>query len=269
MKPDSSLEIIKIPTSTPYTDEQAQDAVGSILLDTSTIDFTYNDSIPSISAVLIGFGSLTTTNLSEGSNLYFTDERAQDAIGTILVDSSTIDFTYSDATPSITATVITGTSGATIPLLNGNNTHSGTNTFTGETSGTKLAITFSLSTSGLINSDTINYLKSGEVVCTSSRGVIMPRAGSITAITYHWDWTAVAGADSIVADVRKNGTSVLQLNLGTTSAANQAARTTQARNTDTFVAGDELAVSFTPTSESGSNLGTMTNIISLIEVYFD
>lgn len=34
------------------------------------------------------------------------DEAAQDAVGTILVDSATIDFTYTDATPSITAIVI-------------------------------------------------------------------------------------------------------------------------------------------------------------------
>lgn len=33
----------------------------------------------------------------------YTDEQAQDAVGTILVDSAEIDFTYSDATPSITA----------------------------------------------------------------------------------------------------------------------------------------------------------------------
>jgi len=35
----------------------------------------------------------------------YTDEQAQDAIGTILADSGTIDFTYDDATPSITAIV--------------------------------------------------------------------------------------------------------------------------------------------------------------------
>lgn len=36
----------------------------------------------------------------------YTNEEAQDAIGTILVDSSEIDFTYNDATPSITASLI-------------------------------------------------------------------------------------------------------------------------------------------------------------------
>jgi hypothetical protein len=37
----------------------------------------------------------------------YTNEEAQDAVGTILVDSDTIDFTYADATPSITAAVRT------------------------------------------------------------------------------------------------------------------------------------------------------------------
>lgn len=37
----------------------------------------------------------------------YTDEEAQDAVGTILVDSSTIDFSYNDGTPSITGSVIT------------------------------------------------------------------------------------------------------------------------------------------------------------------
>jgi len=36
----------------------------------------------------------------------FTDEKAQDAVGGILVDSTTIDLTYSDGTPSITAAAI-------------------------------------------------------------------------------------------------------------------------------------------------------------------
>lgn len=36
----------------------------------------------------------------------YTDENAQDAVGGIFVDTATIDFTYTDATPSITASVI-------------------------------------------------------------------------------------------------------------------------------------------------------------------
>lgn len=47
--------------------------------------------------------SCTTTNLPEGSNLYFTNERAQDAVGNILTNSPQITFTYNDGTPSISA----------------------------------------------------------------------------------------------------------------------------------------------------------------------
>jgi hypothetical protein len=54
-----------------------------------------------------GIVVLGTDDISEGvTNLYFTDERAQDAVGTILADSSSINFTYTDATPEITAVVL-------------------------------------------------------------------------------------------------------------------------------------------------------------------
>lgn len=39
-----------------YNNEMAQDAVGSILTDTSSIDFTYNDGAPSISAIVLPAG---------------------------------------------------------------------------------------------------------------------------------------------------------------------------------------------------------------------
>ena len=50
---------------------------------------------------------LDTDSLSEGSdNLYYTDERAQDAIGGMIADTTTIDLTYTDATPELKADVI-------------------------------------------------------------------------------------------------------------------------------------------------------------------
>jgi hypothetical protein len=47
-----------------------------------------------------------TDDLTEGSALYFTDERAQDAVGTILQDTE-IQLTYDDITPQITASLDT------------------------------------------------------------------------------------------------------------------------------------------------------------------
>ena len=46
-----------------YTDEQAQDAIGAMLLDTATIDLTYTDATPSLSASVID-GSITEAKLS-------------------------------------------------------------------------------------------------------------------------------------------------------------------------------------------------------------
>jgi Collagen triple helix repeat (20 copies) len=43
----------------------------------------------------------------------YTDEQAQDAIGAMLVDTATIDLTYTDATPALTASVIAGSIGTT------------------------------------------------------------------------------------------------------------------------------------------------------------
>lgn len=122
-----------------YTDEMSQDAVGGILTDTSTINFTYDDTTPQITGDVID-DSITFAkiqNIASGSVLgrttalsgnveeltagtgisiaggqisstvtAYTDEQAQDAVGTILTDSTTIDFTYSDGTPSITADVL-------------------------------------------------------------------------------------------------------------------------------------------------------------------
>lgn len=51
---------------------------------------------------------VNTDEVPEGTtNLYFTDERAQDAVGTILTDTNTVDFTYNDAGNQITADVKT------------------------------------------------------------------------------------------------------------------------------------------------------------------
>lgn len=46
--------------------------------------------------------------MPENGNLYYTDERAQDAIGAIRADSARITLTYSDGTPSLTADLVAG-----------------------------------------------------------------------------------------------------------------------------------------------------------------
>jgi hypothetical protein len=119
-----------------YTNEEAQDAIGSIVVDTETIDVTYTDATPelkwdvkdgsityakmqaitsgkllgaeggtTVEEIAIGTGLSLATNTLSSSITQYTDELAQDAIGTILSDSDDIDFTYNDSTPSISAVV--------------------------------------------------------------------------------------------------------------------------------------------------------------------
>lgn len=53
---------------------------------------------------IVGDEIADTDNLLEGdSNLFFTDERAQDAVGSIIESSDEIHFTYDDSFPSISA----------------------------------------------------------------------------------------------------------------------------------------------------------------------
>lgn len=52
---------------------------------------------------LTWLGTRSTTDLPEGSQLYFNDERAQDAVGGILTNTTTINLMYDDALAEITA----------------------------------------------------------------------------------------------------------------------------------------------------------------------
>ena len=68
---------------------------------------------------VVEFGGLQPSLVSP-----YSDEQAQDAVGTILTDSASVNFTYDDVTPSITATVTL--SAADIPNLPASKITSGT-----------------------------------------------------------------------------------------------------------------------------------------------
>lgn len=72
--------------------------------DSPTIDLDVTGGI--LTANLISLTGFDTDDLAEGSNLYFTTERAQDAVGASLVDTATVDLVYDDALNQISANVI-------------------------------------------------------------------------------------------------------------------------------------------------------------------
>ncbi len=90
-----------------FTDERAQDAIANAIAagSHSNITITYDDSTNKFTfAAENGVADSTTDNLSEGStNKYFTDERAQDAVGNALGTG----LTYNDSTGAISVTANT------------------------------------------------------------------------------------------------------------------------------------------------------------------
>lgn len=117
-------------TNQYFTDERAQDAIGTILTDTTDINLTYNDAGNTISADLTlsgviadTYGSISTIpqitidskgritsatefniSINTGDIPNFT-ESVEDTIGNILVNTQTVDLSYNDTTPSISADV--------------------------------------------------------------------------------------------------------------------------------------------------------------------
>lgn len=125
-------------TITQYTDELAQDAVGTILTDTATIDFTYNDVANTIAAD-VKDGSIAYAKMQDVSatdkllgrstaGAGDVEEITCTAAGRALLDDA--DNTAQRTTLGLGTAAVknTGTSGNTVPLLDGTNTWSGVQT---------------------------------------------------------------------------------------------------------------------------------------------
>lgn len=115
MTVDNGLAATKIANgSVSNTEFQYLDGVTSAIQTQIDNKVTKNSSITGATKTKITYDTkglvtagadATTDDITEGSNLYFTIERAQDAVGGALTDTSTIDFTYDDAGNAITADV--------------------------------------------------------------------------------------------------------------------------------------------------------------------
>jgi hypothetical protein len=116
--------------------ESVQDIVGAMVTgNTETgITVTYEDSDGTLDfAVADQFPSHTTTDLTEGANLYYTTERVQDEINNTIVAGTGLDKTYDD-----------GAGTFTIDIDSTVTTNSGTQTLTNKTLGAGTALSANL-----------------------------------------------------------------------------------------------------------------------------
>jgi hypothetical protein len=123
--------VVDLQNALNYTDEKAQDAVGSILTDTSDISFNYDDVGNEITAVLVSTSVIPGSYGSASQSAIFTvdakgrltaassapisilstqvsdfTEAVQDAALPAFQDTASIDFTYDDPSNSISAVVL-------------------------------------------------------------------------------------------------------------------------------------------------------------------
>ena len=101
-----------------YTDENAQDAVGNIMSGSTDTSVTYDDENDTITVSLTGLSQFDTGNLSEGTNLYYTNERVDDRVNNLLVGGSNVTLTYDDENDTLTidATDTTYSAGTALGL---------------------------------------------------------------------------------------------------------------------------------------------------------
>lgn len=120
----TAVDVVAAPASSTYRQIKAL-SITNIDTVVNTITVRYNDNGTSRKVIVAAIGIGYSLNFEETNGWYvldasgalqssggggssYSDEQAQDAIGIILTDTSTIDFTYDDATPTITADVIDG-----------------------------------------------------------------------------------------------------------------------------------------------------------------
>lgn len=219
-----------------YTDEEAQDAVGNILADSSTIDFTYSDATPSITAIVkdtsityakiqnvsttdrllgratAGSGVVEEITCTAAGRALIDDANASAQLTTLgvstfvktLLDDADASAARSTLGLGTAATMATGTSGATIPLLNAANTWSSSQQFpSGSVSSPGVSIGtsntgFYASASGWMDVS-IDGARAMSIIGTSSQLYLGGRAGLTSS-------SAVSASGGVVANYGGGGT---------------------------------------------------------------
>ncbi len=147
-------------------------------------------------------------------------------------------------------------------------------TVSGEVKGTKHSLTATHDAGGVVTGvGTELFLKVGEVLMTSTKGITALHNGSLVGIGLNFDLTTFGGVSpegSIIVEV--NGAEVWVNTLGLValgSGTDKKKFFTQARGTDTFVQGDTISWKVQLTGGTKTPSMTVAKLLSTLEYYYD
>lgn len=173
-----------------YNDEAAQDAIGTILTDSSEIDFTYNDATPSITASIVA-GSIDETKLdtSVNASLDLADSAIQPGdLATVATTGAYSDLTGTPTIPTVSDTAYDATSwngNTDAPTKNAvrdkiESMGSGSGDVVGPASATDNAIArFDLTTGKLIQNSSATISDSGVLTATTVEVANVQNSGGV------------------------------------------------------------------------------------------
>lgn len=236
---------------TQYTDEQAQDAVGGILTDSDTIDFTYDDGANTITAtVKVDSINDTMIDWGSGANQVDTDDIPE---GSAKFDTYNVKVSADDTTPGILNGKLTAGSGVAFSELGGggNETLSISNSLPNINKGH-----FFAQQAAAITASAYAYM--GPTQYSATIGNLMIRAGSITGISASGRITGTTPTCNV--RVYKNGVYLTGAEVQITDLDGDV-YATFAAGTYTFAAGDELQVYLV----IAGTLATLTNLMVDVE----
>lgn len=101
--------------------DQISSLMNGILQDNSYITWSYDAATKTITGQ-VSLSPFDTGDLSEGSNLYFTEERVDDRVNGLLVPGTNISLVYDDALNTLTVSATTGITQSTVLLKTGSYT---------------------------------------------------------------------------------------------------------------------------------------------------
>jgi hypothetical protein len=105
LTPFSTTDLIE-GTRLYFTNERVDDRVNSLLLAGTGITKAYNDGANSLT-LGVTLAPFSTTDLVEGTRLYFTNERVDDRVAALVQNSASVTWTYDDSLNTLTANAVT------------------------------------------------------------------------------------------------------------------------------------------------------------------